>query len=244
MSPLARRPDPVQHRSPSPWIPPPGPGTQRGNSRHLAPGSASREGSERETPGALFLDALFCIYPFAHFPFARKAGGCRAPARSAAPQSYSLLQPCSHSFSLFFSSLQNPPNASQAEATVEAGGRSWLLDTVSRERRCFPFQLLLGQRRGAGGRPGTTQATQTEPRPIRVALALSTPATRCASGHRPRPQGLDWNGDPDQRRQCVLNGKGECVFCFPTPRDPVTSGLQHALAGHGHPGLELLPGIL
>lgn len=40
----------------------------------------------------------------------------------------------------------NPQLPLQAEATAEAGGRSWLQDIVSRERGCFPFRLFLEQR--------------------------------------------------------------------------------------------------
>lgn len=100
---------------------------------------------------------------------------------------------------------------------MEAGGRSWLQDVVSRERLCFPFQLLLGQRRGAGERPGTTQATQTEPRPIRVALALSTPATRCASG----PPGPG----PGALTRAVTRTREGSAFLM--GRENVSSAFQH-----------------
>lgn len=99
---LAQRPDPVKRRYPSARIPTPRPGTQRGNSLHLAPGSAGPEGSERETPGALFLDALFCLYTLCSFSLCEKTRGGEGPSPLGCPQSYSLLAPL---LSLFFSPL-------------------------------------------------------------------------------------------------------------------------------------------
>lgn len=145
MSRLAPLPSPVE-RSPRPS--PSLSGAQRENSRHLAQVTAGREGSDRETPASFFLDALSAFTPFAHFPFARKAGGggvCRSPARSALLSLSRCFLPARPLFSL------PPPHSSPqlpllTEATAEAGGRSWLQDIMSRERGCFPFQLFLKQR--------------------------------------------------------------------------------------------------
>lgn len=138
MSRLAPRPAPVER---SPWPSPSLPGAQRENSRHLAPVTAGREGFDRETPASFFLDALSAFTPFAHFPFARKAGGCRAPARSALLSLSRCLLPARPLY---------PPHhhhsSPQLPLLTEAGDRSWLQDIVSRERGCFPFQLFLKPR--------------------------------------------------------------------------------------------------
>lgn len=146
MSRLAPLPTPVERGPrPSPSLP----GAQRENSRHLAPVTAGREGSDRETPASFFLDALSAFTPFAHFPFARKAGG----GGGAGPQPARLFSVFLADSSLLtpFSLYPPPPHSSPqlpllTEATEEAGGRSWLQDIVSRERECFPFQLFLKQR--------------------------------------------------------------------------------------------------
>lgn len=107
MSRLAPLPSPVE-RSPRPS--PSLPGAQRENSRHLAPVTAGREGSDRETPASFFLDALSAFTPFAHFPFARKAGGggVQVPSPLGSSQSFSLLPPCSPPFLFTPPSLQSP----------------------------------------------------------------------------------------------------------------------------------------
>lgn len=146
MSRLAPLPSPVE-RSPRPS--PSLPGAQRENSRHLAQVTAGREGSDRETPASFFLDALSAFTPFAHFPFARKAGGrggVQVPSPLGSSQSFSLLPPCSPPFLFTPPPHSSPQLPLLTEATAEAGGRSWLQDIMSRERGCFPFQLFLKQR--------------------------------------------------------------------------------------------------